>query len=350
MTVKKRVLPWRGTREPYRVWLSEIMLQQTRAETVAPRYEAFLARFPTVEALAAADEEAVLKAWEGMGYYSRARNLHRAAAEACRRGGFRKARRSLKNCRAWARTRRRRWPPSPLARPRRRWDGNQARVLSRLLAFEDTIDTPQRLRTQAEALIDRERPGDYNQALMDLGSRICTPRAPKCETCPVAAFLRRARRGDAEGYPRLPPPIVRREVEVTVVLAYLGGRVLVRRRRPRGCWQACGSSLTLPKGCWREVLPGARMTGELRGRGTCSRTLSGTCAACARRRRRCRRAYAPWTRKGSGRCPSPTALRVYRQIALEELEGRLKGTRRAWMARRVLCVGTVGALMFSPQR
>ena len=85
---EKRELPWRGTREPYRVWLSEIMLQQTRAEAVAPRYEEFLARFPTVEALAAADEEAVLKAWEGMGYYSRARNLRRAAMEVVRRGGF----------------------------------------------------------------------------------------------------------------------------------------------------------------------------------------------------------------------------------------------------------------------
>ena len=85
---EKRELPWRGTREPYRVWLSEIMLQQTRAEAVAPRYAAFLARFPTVEALAAADEEAVLKAWEGMGYYSRARNLRRAAQEVVRRGGF----------------------------------------------------------------------------------------------------------------------------------------------------------------------------------------------------------------------------------------------------------------------
>ena len=86
--VEKRELPWRGTREPYRVWLSEIMLQQTRAEAVAPRYEAFLARFPSVEALAAADEEAVLKAWEGMGYYSRARNLRRAAMEVVRRGGL----------------------------------------------------------------------------------------------------------------------------------------------------------------------------------------------------------------------------------------------------------------------
>ena len=85
---EKRELPWRGTQDPDRVWLSEIMLQQTRAEAVAPRYEAFLTRFPTVAALAAADEEAVLKAWEGMGYYSRARNLRRSAMEVVRRGGF----------------------------------------------------------------------------------------------------------------------------------------------------------------------------------------------------------------------------------------------------------------------
>ena len=94
---EKRELPWRGTRDPYRVWLSEIMLQQTRAEAVAPRYEAFLTRFPTVEALAAADEEAVLKAWEGMGYYSRARNLRRAAMEVVRRGGFPQSAKELQN-------------------------------------------------------------------------------------------------------------------------------------------------------------------------------------------------------------------------------------------------------------
>ncbi len=197
------------------------MLQQTRAEAVAPRYEAFLTRFPTVEALAAADEEAVLKAWEGMGYYSRARNLRRAAMEVVRRGGFPQSAKEWQTLPGVGAYTAAAVASIAFHEAAPALDGNQARVLSRLLAFEGTVDTPQRLRAPAEALIDRERPGDYNQALMDLGSGMCTPRAPKCDICPVAAFCAARAGGDAESYPRLPPPIARREVEVTVVLAYL---------------------------------------------------------------------------------------------------------------------------------
>ena len=200
---EKRELPWRGTRDPYRVWLSEIMLQQTRAEAVAPRYEAFLARFPTVEALAAADEEAVLKAWEGMGYYSRARNLRRAAMEVVRRGEFPQSAKELQTLPGVGAYTAAAVASIAFDEAAPALDGNQARVLSRLLAFEETVDTPQRLRKPAEALIDRERPGDYNQALMDLGSGICTPRAPKCETCPVAAFCAARAEGRRGG---LSPP------------------------------------------------------------------------------------------------------------------------------------------------
>ena len=318
---EKRELPWRGTQDPYRVWLSEIMLQQTRAEAVAPRYEAFLSRFPTVEALAAADEEAVLKAWEGMGYYSRARNLRRAAMEVVRRGGFP---RSAKE-----------WQKLPgvgaytaaavasiayhEAAPA--LDGNQARVLSRLLAFEGTVDTPQRLRAQAEALIDRERPGDYNQALMDLGSGVCTPRAPKCGLCPVAAFCAARAGGDAESYPHLPPPIARREVEVTVVLAYLGGRVLVRRRPSKGLLAGLWEFPNFSEGTLEDTLPGARATGEL----ACSRhvfthlvwNMRGLRAEAEALPEGMRAVDADELRA----LPFPTALRVYRQIAMRELGG-----------------------------
>lgn len=318
---EKRELPWRGTQDPYRVWLSEIMLQQTRAEAVAPRYEAFLTRFPTVAALAAADEEAVLKAWEGMGYYSRARNLRRAAMEVVRRGGFP---RSAKE-----------WQKLPgvgaytaaavasiayhEAAPA--LDGNQARVLSRLLAFEGTVDTPQRLRAQAEALIDRERAGDYNQALMDLGSGVCTPRAPKCGLCPVAAFCAARAGGDAESYPHLPPPIARREVEVTVVLAYLGGRVLVRRRPSKGLLAGLWEFPNFSEGTLEDTLPGARATGEL----ACSRhvfthlvwNMRGLRAEAEALPEGMRAVDADELRA----LPFPTALRVYRQIAMRELGG-----------------------------
>ncbi|HIR07916.1 MAG TPA: A/G-specific adenine glycosylase [Candidatus Pullichristensenella stercoripullorum] len=318
---EKRELPWRGTQDPYRVWLSEIMLQQTRAEAVAPRYEAFLTRFPTVAALAAADEEAVLKAWEGMGYYSRARNLRRAAMEVVRRGGFP---RSAKE-----------WQKLPgvgaytaaavasiayhEAAPA--LDGNQARVLSRLLAFEGTVDTPQRLRAQAEALIDRERPGDYNQALMDLGSGVCTPRAPKCGLCPVAAFCAARAGGDAESYPHLPPPIARREVEVTVVLAYLGGRVLVRRRPSKGLLAGLWEFPNFSEGTLEDTLPGARATGELaRSRHVFTHlvwNMRGLRAEAEALPEGMRAVDADELRA----LPFPTALRVYRQIAMRELGG-----------------------------
>ena len=318
---EKRELPWRGTREPYRVWLSEIMLQQTRAEAVAPRYEAFLTRFPTVAALAAADEDAVLKAWEGMGYYSRARNLRRAAMEVVRRGGFPQSAKELQTLPGVGAYTAAAVASIAFHEAAPALDGNQARVLSRLLAFEETLDTPQRLRKPAEALIDRERPGDYNQALMDLGSGICTPRAPKCETCPVAAFCAARAGGDAESYPRLPPPIARREVEVTVVLAYLGGRVLVRRRPSKGLLAGLWEFPNFSEGTLAEALPGARATGELaRSRHVFTHlvwNMRGLRAEAEALPEGMRAVDADELRA----LPFPTALRVYRQIAMRELGG-----------------------------
>ena len=319
---EKRELPWRGTQDPYRVWLSEIMLQQTRAEAVAPRYEAFLTRFPTVAALAAADEEAVWKAWEGMGYYSRARNLRRAAMEVVRRGGFPQSAKELQTLPGVGAYTAAAVASIAYHEAAPALDGNQARVLSRLLAFEGTVDTPQRLRAQAEALIDRERPGDYNQALMDLGSGVCTPRAPKCGLCPVAAFCAARAGGDAESYPHLPPPIARREVEVTVVLAYLGGRVLVRRRPSKGLLAGLWEFPNFSEGTLEDTLPGARATGEL----ACSRHVFTHLVWNMRGLRAEVDALPEGMRavdaEGLRALPFPTALRVYRQIALEELEGR----------------------------
>ena len=318
---EKRELPWRGTQDPYRVWLSEIMLQQTRAEAVAPRYEAFLTRFPTVAALAAADEEAVLKAWEGMGYYSRARNLRRAAMEVVRRGGFPRSAKEWQKLPGVGAYTAAAVASIAFHEAAPALDGNQARVLSRLLAFEGTVDTPQRLRAQAEALIDRERPGDYNQALMDLGSGVCTPRAPKCGLCPVAAFCAARAGGDSESYPHLPPPIARREVEVTVVLAYLGGRVLVRRRPSKGLLAGLWEFPNFSEGTLAEALPGARATGELaRSRHVFTHlvwNMRGLRAEAEALPEGMRAVDADELRA----LPFPTALRVYRQIAMRELGG-----------------------------
>ena len=231
---RRRSLPWRGETDPYRVLVSEVMLQQTRVETVLRYYEPWLERFPDLHALADAEEDAVLKAWEGLGYYRRARNLHRAARVARERPDAR-----LPSTYAELRT----LPgvgeytagavasiafgePVPAA------DGNVRRVLARL--FDVAEPRPAWLRKTAAGLVDADRPGDWNQALMELGATVCTPRAPRCDTCPVAAWCRaRAAGTQAErpGGPARPP--VRR---ATFALAVLrdGGRVLLERRPADG--------------------------------------------------------------------------------------------------------------------
>ena len=232
----RRTLPWRGTRDPYRIWLSEIMLQQTRTETVARYYQRFLSAFPTVADLAHADEDAVLKLWEGLGYYSRARNLHAAAKLVSDEMGGRfpetsAGLRSLPGVGPYAANA---IASIAFGECAPALDGNQARVLSRVLAHETPLKTPFDLLESASELISRQRPGDYNQALMDLGASICTPKTPDCGNCPIAAFCRASASGDPESFPRKQPPIAKREVELTIVLAVCGKGLYVRRRPAKG--------------------------------------------------------------------------------------------------------------------
>ena len=189
---EKREFPWRGEKDPYRIWVSEAMLQQTRAETVRLRYPVFIERFPTLAALADAPLDAVLAEWQGLGYYSRARNLHRAAQEVMSQGGG-----------AMPETR-----DALLAMPGvgpymagaiasiafgercAAIDGNVLRIMSRILNISTPIDIPPAQKTiheETQALVPRARPGDFNQALMDLGARICLPKTPDCARCPVRA-------------------------------------------------------------------------------------------------------------------------------------------------------------------
>ena len=232
----RRMLPWRGTRDPYRIWLSEIMLQQTRTETVARYYQRFLAAFPTVDDLAHADEDAVLKLWEGLGYYSRARNLHAAAKRVAdeMRGRFPGTSTGLRALPGVGPYAANAIASIAFDECAPALDGNQARVLSRVLAHESPLKTPFDLLEPASALISRQRPGDYNQALMDLGASICTPKAPRCGDCPIAAFCRACAAGDPESFPRKQPPIAKREVELTIVLARRGDGLYVRRRPAKG--------------------------------------------------------------------------------------------------------------------
>jgi len=199
-------LPWRRTRDPYHVWLSEIMLQQTQVETVIPYYERFLAAFPSIQALADAPLETVLKLWEGLGYYSRARNLHRAAGIIAHDMGGRVP------------TTADGWQQLPgvgrytagaiasIAFGERApvLDGNVIRVFARLLDLDaDVTQTAVKndLWQRAEAWLPESRPGDYNQALMELGRTVCKPRSPQCGQCPVRAYCRAYARGTQDERP-----------------------------------------------------------------------------------------------------------------------------------------------------
>ncbi|MDX2238660.1 MAG: A/G-specific adenine glycosylase [Hyphomonadaceae bacterium] len=252
-----RNLPWRvsphgracGERpDPYRVWLSEVMLQQTTVAAVQPYFARFLARFPTVAALAAAPREAVLEAWAGLGYYSRARNLH-AAAQALATQGFpgdEAGWRALPGVGAYTAA-----AVAAIAhdQPANVVDGNVERVMARLFAVETPLpDAKPILRDLAGRLITADRPGDWAQALMDLGATVCTPKNPRCDVCP----WRDACAGHASGAPgRLPLKRAKAERPQRYGAAYWlerGGAVLLVRREDKGL---LGGMLALPTTEWR---------------------------------------------------------------------------------------------------
>ena len=231
----RRDLPWRRTTDPYRIWVSEVVLQQTRAETVIPFYERWLARFPTLAALAAAPTDQVLKAWEGLGYYSRARNLHRAAHLVRERhAGYVpddvRALRALPGVGEYTAGA---VASIAFGRAEPAVDGNVRRVLARLLDEPDP--SARRLRSIAAALLPQERPGDFNQAMMELGAVRCTPRAPACRRCPVSRLCRARRAGT-----QLERPVRRRRAAVpiydlgTAVIRDAAGRLLLERRPDGG--------------------------------------------------------------------------------------------------------------------
>ena len=224
-----RSLPWRGEGDPYRIWLSEIMLQQTRTGAVERYYARFLARFPDVFALAAAPQDEVLKLWEGLGYYSRARNLHAAAKRVAERGGaFPDTVEGLMELPGIGPYAARAIASIAYGLPVPALDGNQMRVLSRCFAVERILKTPFDLEAEALGCMDHARPGDYNQALMDLGSAVCTPKRPDCPNCPLSPICRG--RDDPERYPLRPAPVAKREEPRTVFLIETPGGIAVRRR------------------------------------------------------------------------------------------------------------------------
>jgi A/G-specific adenine glycosylase len=231
----KRNLPWRNTRDPYRIWLSEIMLQQTRVAAVLPYYERFLAKFPSVETLAAAAEPELLAAWAGLGYYTRARNLQKAARLVVKRGGFPRDYAGLRELPGVGDYTAAAVASIAFGLPHAVLDGNVARVLSRVLNDPGDIGSPKtrrRLQAAAEALLDRRNPAEFNQAMMELGATICLPRQPKCLVCPIAGDCEARRLGRQSELPVKSKITSTVFVEKTLLVVQQRGRVLLRQRPP----------------------------------------------------------------------------------------------------------------------
>ncbi len=230
-----RDLPWRRTRDPYRIWLSEIMLQQTGVAAVIPYYDRFLARFPEVAALAAAPVEEVIALWAGLGYYSRAQNLHAAARRVVERhgGAFPADLQALTELPGIGRSTAGAILAIAFDRPAPILDGNVRRVLARLFALEENPRRPaaeRQLWGWAEALTPADRPHDYTQAIMDLGATVCTPRRPACERCPLEALCRARALGRQNDLPQKREKKAVPTVTRVALLLTRDGRFLVRRR------------------------------------------------------------------------------------------------------------------------
>jgi A/G-specific adenine glycosylase len=253
----RRRLPWRAlpdeTPDPYRVWLSEIMLQQTTVKTVGPYFEAFVARWPTVDAMAASDLEDILKAWAGLGYYSRARNLYACATfVSSKLGGVFpdtvEGLRQLPGIGAYTAA-----AVAAIAFNRRAAvvDGNIERVVTRL----ETIETPlpqakPRIAARVDEITPATRPGDFAQAMMDLGATICTPKRPACALCPFMTWCKARQAGLQETFPRKAPKAKRPlRKGVAFWITRPDGWVLVRKRPDKGL---LGGMTEIPSSVWSE--------------------------------------------------------------------------------------------------
>jgi A/G-specific adenine glycosylase len=264
----KRAMPWRETNDPYRIWVAEIMLQQTRVDTVRDYYPRFLDAFPTVEALAVAERDAVLKHWEGLGFYARARHLHEAAQHVVDEhdGEVPETMEAIRDLKGVG-------PYTAAAvlsiayqKPHAVLDGNVKRVLTRVFAVEDdatTTTTERELRRLANDLLDPDRPGDFNQAMMELGALVCTPSTPLCDRCPLQDVCRAHEAGTEENYPVTPEsePVPHHDIAVGLVFNDSGDELLIQRRPDEGLlgglWEFPGGKQedgeSMETACRREV-------------------------------------------------------------------------------------------------
>ena len=242
----KRPLPWRETRDPYKIWLSEVILQQTRVVQGMDYYHRFLVAFPDVQSLASAAEQDVLKLWQGLGYYSRARNLHHAAMEIVEKhnGIFPKSSSGLKKLKGIGD-----YTAAAIAsicfdEPVAVLDGNVARVLSRLYAIDTPVDTTygrSLFTSLVTTLLYNHHPGTFNQAVMELGALVCTPKSPACNTCPLAYACEALKRNETESFPVKTPkktPTVRNLNYL--VISFIQSKeelILMRKRIGNDIWK-----------------------------------------------------------------------------------------------------------------
>jgi A/G-specific adenine glycosylase len=253
-----RRLPWRGA-DPYRVWLSEIMLQQTTVPHAAPYYETFTRRWPTVEALAAAEDGEVMAAWAGLGYYARARNLLACAREVAARGGmFPDTEEGLRTLPGVGGYTAAAIAAFAFGRPANVVDANVERIMARLFAVETPLPAAKAELTALSAqFVSDHRPGDLPQALMDLGATVCRPKQPDCLLCPLRAECQAFAQGDPGAYPRRAEKPPKPHRHGAVFKLWHGETIALVRRPPKGL---LGGMLGLPTTDWTDTPPTANAT------------------------------------------------------------------------------------------
>jgi len=260
---ERRILPWREDPKPYKVWLSEIMLQQTQVATVIPYFERFLGVFPTVNELAEATEEQVLTLWSGLGYYRRARLLHKAAKVISDEfeGVFPRSASELIKLPGIGEYTSRAIASIAFGEPVAVLDGNVARVISRWVRLNDVIDGSKGNKTLwslAQAVIDTNDPSSHNQAMMELGALICAPTSPRCGRCPVSTLCQAHQHGDPESYPKKKPKKKAKAIQEVAAFAQRNDGLFLMARRPNdgllaGMWELPGGKLLPRKSAERSL-------------------------------------------------------------------------------------------------
>ena len=235
-----RPLPWRETNDPYAIWLSEVILQQTRIAQGMSYWERFIAQWPTVNDLAAATEDEVLKAWQGLGYYSRARNLHTAAQQVVELGGFPQTFKELKSLKGVGDYTAAAIASIAFGEPVAVVDGNVYRVLSRYYGITTAIDSTEgkkEFQTLAQSLLPTNEPADYNEAIMDFGATQCTPTSPSCTTCPLCETCVAFREQRMNELPVKSKKVKQRERHFTYLYIEYEGELAIHQRGAGDIWQ-----------------------------------------------------------------------------------------------------------------